>query len=320
LFFIVGCGRSGTTLVQAILLGHPDIAIPPETKFLAKFGRRLSGGRRLANDAAFQRALESVTLDQRRKGLSFDRVAFAEYAQRSPRTWEGILLALLAAVADRDGKPRVGEKSPTHTPWIPRLAAAFPHAKFLHTIRDPRAVMLSRINAPFTSGKIGTEVERWREAALAHLAHAETLGPSRYLTIRYEQLVSDPAVHIRAICDFLEIDANPVMFTPHMRDEPGFPKHAAEWMDNTMRPIFIESVERWRTGLTPAQIAMIEHALRDEMRSLGYEPVGAKTRCVRTRLLASRAAGRSIYFGRKLRRGARRVFHAGDPPPMFADE
>jgi hypothetical protein len=320
LFFIVGCGRSGTTLLQAILLGHPDIAIPPETKFLAKFGTRLSGGRGLANDAAFRRALEAVTIDQRRKGLSFDSAAFVAYAERSPRTWEGILLAILAAVADRAGKPRAGEKSPSHTPWIARLAEAFPHAKFLHTIRDPRAVMLSRINAPFTSGMIGTEVKRWREAALAHRTHAEALGPSRYLAIRYEQLVNDPAVHIRAVCDFLGLDASPVMFTPHMRDDKGFPTHAAEWMGNTMRPIFVESVERWRTRLTSTQVAMIEHALRDEMLALGYEPIGAKAGFVRTRLLASQAVGKSIYFRRKLRRGLRRVLNAGNQPPRSAHD
>jgi hypothetical protein len=180
--------------------------------------------------------------------------------------------------------------------------------------------MLSRINAPFTSGMIGTEVERWREAARAHQNNADALGPSRYLTIRYEELVNDPAVHIRAVCDFLNIEATPVMFTPHLRVDKGFPKHSTAWMDNTLRPIFVESVDRWRTRLTSTQVAMIEHALRDEMPILGYEPTGAKARFVGARLFVSRTVGESIYILRKLLRGVRRLLHGGAPPPRIADE
>src|SRR5437773_2157684 len=40
--FFVGCGRSGTTLVRAIFSSHPQLAIPPESHFLARMIQRQS--------------------------------------------------------------------------------------------------------------------------------------------------------------------------------------------------------------------------------------------------------------------------------------
>lgn len=37
-FFLVGCSRSGTSLLQALIDSHPDVAIPPESHVYLRFG------------------------------------------------------------------------------------------------------------------------------------------------------------------------------------------------------------------------------------------------------------------------------------------
>ncbi len=90
-------------------------------------------------------------------------------------------------------------------------------------------------------------------------------------------------------------------------------------MENTLKPVFTESVNKWRTELTPTQIALIEFALADDMRTMGYEPIGARTNAPALRLAISRAVGKTEYTRRKLVRGARKL--AGKPPvPVVHDE
>lgn len=319
LFFIVGCGRSGTTLLQSILLSHPDIAIPPETKFASKFPAYAPNLRDLSHQDNFDRALEIAIADQRRKNIPFDEPRLRELAHAAPRSWDGLFLAFLTAVADKEGAPRVGEKSPAHTPLVGRLSESFPNAKFIHLVRDPRAVMLSRLRAGFTAGALGTEIPRWREAADMHRDHAARLGPSRYLLLKYEDLVTNLEPTVRSLCAFLDLDMRPEMLEPHKREKKGFNPRSKGWMENTLKPVFTGSIEKWRTELTPAQIALIEFALADDMRAMGYEPTGASTSAPSLRLAISRAVGKTEYTRRKLVRGARKL--AGKPPvPVVHDD
>ena len=318
LFFIVGCGRSGTTLLQSIILSHPDTAIPPETKFASKFPDYTPSLRDLSRDDDFSRALDLAIADQRRKGIPFDEPRVRELAHAAPRTWDGLFLAFLAAVADKEGRPRVGEKSPAHTPLVGRLSESFPDAKFIHLVRDPRAVMLSRLKAGFTAGALGTEIPRWKEAADMHREHASRLGPSRYLLLKYEDLVTNLEPTVRALCAFLDLDMRPEMLEPHKRDKKGFNPRSKDWMQNTLKPVFTESIEKWRAGLTPTQIALIEFALGDDMRAMGYEPSGATTSAPAFRLALSRAIGKSEYTRRMFVRGVRKL--AGKPPVPAAPE
>jgi hypothetical protein len=307
LFFIVGCGRSGTTLLQSILLAHPDIAIPPETKFASKYPAHTPLLTDLSEDASFTKAIDLAVEYERPKQIPFDEARFRELAACAPRTWDGILLALLAAVADFEGKIRVGEKSTDHTPFVGRLSESFPNAKFIHLLRDPRAVMLSRIRAGFTSGQLGTEIPRWKEASALHREQAERLGPKRYLLLRYEDLVTELEPTVRSLCMFLGIDMRPEMLTPHERSTVGFADRSKDWMDNTLKPVFTESVDRWRTELKQDQIALIEHVLRNDMLEMGYEPVGATTAAPGLRLAASAALGKAEYLRRKIKRGVRKL-------------
>ncbi|MGP1310859.1 MAG: sulfotransferase family protein [Phycisphaerales bacterium] len=319
LFFIVGCGRSGTTFLQSVILSHPDVAIPPETKFASKFPAYTPGLRDLTNASAFAKALDVVVEDQRRKGVAFDEARFRELAHAAPRTWDGVFLAVLTAFADRENRPRAGEKSPAHTPLVGRLSESFPHAKFVHLLRDPRAVMLSRVRAGFTAGALGTEIPRWKEAADMHRDHADRLGPSRYHLLRYEDLVTDLEPTVRSLCAFLDLDMRPEMLEPHKRQKKGFNPNSKDWMQNTLKPVFTGSIDKWRSDLTTSQIALIEHALADDMRAMGYEPTGASTAAPGLKLAVSRAVGKTEYARRKAIRGVRKLSGRKPAPPPIED-
>lgn len=293
LFFIVGCGRSGTTLLQTMLLSDPAFVIPPETKFYAALeahGWESRFDLRAASD--FASAVRLVWEDQARRGLECDRDAFERFSEKAPRTWDGLFLAYLAAFAERTRAHRVGEKSPVHTHYVGSLSTSFPRARFIHIMRDPRAVVLSRVSAGFGSNLIEPNIHRWRRAAEMHRDFAERLGPDRYLLVRYEALVADQHTVLAEVCRFLGVEMTDAMLEHHKRSEKGFPTRSTDWMENTMKPVFTSSIGKWKTEMKPVHAAMIDAALGDLVPAMGYEPSGARARAVGLRLALSRTAGR----------------------------
>lgn len=305
LFFIVGCGRSGTTLLQTMLLSDASVILPPETKYYTAL--EVHGWRNrfdLTQDDAFSSATRLVWEDQARRGLDCDRAVFERFARAAERSWDGLFLAYLAAYAEPSGATRVGEKSPVHTHCVGPLSASFPNAKFIHMVRDPRAVILSRIRAGFGSNLVEPNIHRWRRAAEMHRDHAERLGPERYLLVRYEELVTDQRATLARVCAFLGIELTDAMLEHHKRDDKGFPERSKDWMENTTKPVFTSSVEKWKQELPAAHAAMIDTALGGHVGAMGYEPSGASTPMVGLRLTLSRLAGKVEAVAGKAKRAA----------------
>ncbi len=326
LFFIVGCGRSGTTLLRFALTNHPAVSVPEETKFYARFPGRVRYGGDPQRPSDWDGAVEAVWQDAAARTGPPVRERLRAYADVVPRTWDGLFTALMTAYADVGNASRVGEKSPVHTRFIGRLSEAFPEARFVHLVRDPRAVVLSRMKAGFGSRRIGRHVLRWREAVAAHRRHAAALGPDRYLVVRYEDLVSDLRTQIEAVCRLLDLELVPAMLEPHRREGAGF-RPDAEWLRNTLRPVFTDSIDRWRTELPPRQVALIESALADEMREMGYATSGGRTPLAGPRVAASAALGELEARRRRLARAGLRTAGllpardlAGDPPDASDSE
>src|SRR5881628_2752506 len=89
--FVVGFGRSGTTLLQSLLGAHPRIAAPPEMHFARRIVQFQDYWGDLADDAVL-RTVVAKTLDLpalAKSGFDLDRVY--ERAQRGPRTYAGVL-------------------------------------------------------------------------------------------------------------------------------------------------------------------------------------------------------------------------------------
>ena len=124
--FLVGFPRSGTTLLEKALAGHPAVATLEEVNHLASAGRGLrdtpEGWRRLID-------IDEAEADRRRRIY-----------------WDGVKGSL---GPDLDGKILV-DKLPLHTVALPVIAKLFPDARILFALRDPRDVVLSCFRRRFT--------------------------------------------------------------------------------------------------------------------------------------------------------------------------
>src|SRR5687767_14411115 len=145
--FVIGVPRSGTTLLRLMLDSHPELVIPAETHFLPTLFRTIEG---VDDRTARQQALELITGHRRWLdwNLEVDELR-GEFEATEPFGGAEAARAFFRLCAEKAGKPRWGDKSPSYRKRMRRIAPVLPEARFVHVIRDGRDVALSLMDVPW---------------------------------------------------------------------------------------------------------------------------------------------------------------------------
>jgi hypothetical protein len=194
--FVVGVGRSGTTLLRLMLDAHPELAIGPETQFVPDV---------IHLDNPVEGIVGSRTWGD--FGLDAD-----EFARRATgQDLSGVLRAFYSLYAETQGKSRWGEKTPGYVRNMDSIATVLPEAHFIHLIRDGRDVALSRRARGMGTGKpMAATAELWRKRIEGARGQAEALD-GRYIELRYEDLVADPEPSLRRVCELIGLEFDVAM-------------------------------------------------------------------------------------------------------------
>lgn len=275
--FIVGCPRSGTTLMQRMLDAHPDVAVAPETFFIRRFWRRRADYGDLERDAHFERLLRDITAMPEFAEMGLDADAFAVAAREGPRTYAAVFRLLLDRFAAKRGARVVGEKTPNHVLYLPTLHAFFPEARFIHVVRDVRAVVSSWQSVPWSSGRPWRDAEVWVEYVAAGRAAACWLGEA-LCVVHFEDLVRTPAAVLRRVSRRLGIAYDPAMLAFHEHTPRTVNVEREPWKEGVTQPLDPATAEQWRDRLTPHQVAQVEAVAGAEMAHWGYVPESATWR------------------------------------------
>jgi len=282
---LVGVPRSGTTLLRLMLDAHSQLAIPPETGFLALADAWTETP---PSPAEFVRAVTGfpegapVWPDF---ALSADDFARAVGAL-DPFTVADGFRAFYRLYAARWNKPRWGDKTPGYAGRIDAIARLVPEARIVHVIRDGRDVALSLGRQWFSPGPdLDTQARYWRDI----VTHTRRLGRDvpHYLEVRYEALIAGEAEVLREICDFIELPYEPAMQHDPDRAAGRLREHGARHDESgrlvlsrdararqqatTAGPIDPSKVGAWRTYFTAEDAKTFELAAGDVLRDLGYD-------------------------------------------------
>lgn len=268
--FVVGCPRSGTTLLQVMLHAHPRIAVPPENRYvLPAYYRRGEWGDLRAE--ANRRKLASFVTGPgsrfRDFGLSRRRVRTRIAA--APPTLGSALEIVMREYAAAAGKARWCDKRPLYIAHVAPLRRMFPDAQFIHLIRDGRATTASLLRMPWWQGDFDKALGAWLYAMRAGRRWRRRLPADTWLELRYERLVADPEPELRALCRFLGEEFDPAMLTPRDAAAAVVPARKV-WHANTGGPLLGARAEAWRDELAPADLAVMDAVAGRTLRALGY--------------------------------------------------
>ena len=271
-FFIVGASRSGTTLLRLMLNAHSRLAVPDEMKYF----RFLEGTDNLEawstprSPEEYRQLVEGYVAAHKALVESVPGALDALHRYEEDRTARGPYRAFLRHWAETCGKARWGEKTPHNISFVDVIADMFPGAKFIHVVRDPRAVVQSMNASSYYSSETVFNALNWRTAVRDGRNLFGVLQPDQHLTIRYEDLVREPASTLRTVCSFLQEAFEPSM----LRFYETVDQHMAHRIrtPSIKGPVNQSGLSKWRTRLSPAQVALIEGLCGKEMAGLGYEP------------------------------------------------
>jgi len=303
--FVVGASRSGTTMLRSILNRAPEIQTAGETHFFDDLRPRFAG-----------KTLSELSQEERNACADYFRSqSIRPYGVRadpdeSPLSREDLLNPAKEIgntvdavfetycrwhVLQSEGAYIWGEKTPRHIFRIDDILKAFPNARILCTVRDPRAVVASYRDWKYQGGlrkaegnadyqaAIAEDHERkkasyhiviasmmWRAAARAAVTAREAHSEDRVRVVRYEDIVDKPEDTIRPIVEWLGI--------PYDKTLLEIPLHnsSATKFSETAGPSAAPN-KRWISVLSPEEIAIIQQVAGKSLDAAGYdrEPVKA---------------------------------------------
>ncbi|MEM1253015.1 MAG: sulfotransferase [Cyanobacteria bacterium P01_H01_bin.21] len=267
--FLVGCPRSGTTLLQQMLDAHPDVAIAPETHFIRNFWLKREQYGDLTDDVNYQALLDAIGKIPEFAEMELSFEAFQDAAKTVDRNYAALLDLLLEQFRQSRNTKIVGEKTPNHLLYMQTLQEFFPTARFIHIVRDPRAVVNSWKTVPWSTGSISGNAEVWRR----YMATARQSPPANgaIFTLHYEQLVAESEDCLRKLCHFLDLPFDAKMLDYHANHSKRVNVAREPWKGNAVRPVNNKSLTRWQQELSKAEIANIESVAGEEMCQLGYK-------------------------------------------------
>jgi Flp pilus assembly protein TadD len=229
--FLMGFLRSGTTLTEQVLGAHPDVLVTDESGIVHELTLelgRISGV--TGNQAQAVRTLEVEPLRQLRQ--FFWRRMREEYGDD----------ALCKQLVD---------KNALNTLQLGLISVVFPEAKILFALRDPRDVCLSCFGQAFAPAPATVNLLSWQGIARQYaavmgywLAIRETMPPSSWLELRYEDTVGDFETAYRGVFAFLGLEWRPEVGRFHERAKGRFistPSYAA-----VAQPLYSGAIARWK--------------------------------------------------------------------------
>ena len=274
--FIVGVGRSGTTLLQCMLNAHSRVCFLPETHFLRHYpgvpgvADRI---RRRGMTAIWSRLANDP--DIRRVGPDL----LADILDERPDTLAGFYRTLLDRYAEIHRAERVGEKDPKNIEILPVIRGWFPEARIIHVVRDPRDVVVSRMRAEWSRGRCFlAHLIACREQL--HLGRTEgpALFGSNYREIRYEDLISRPEETLSNVCEWMELEYESGMLTFQRSARELIQGREEAWKKECSGPLLTDNTGKYSGVLSRRRILRIEAVCREAFNRFGYpisRPAGA---------------------------------------------
>jgi hypothetical protein len=253
--FLVGSMRSGSTLLRLMLDHHPEVAFDKEFDFAVAL---VSDTGELPSMDSYLEWIKYV------RGVDYAVVPSLGYREQvNEFLWQKKTMS--------GEKKYVGATVHVH---FERLRFLWPHARYIHLVRDPRDVARSVLQKGW-AGNIYQASGFWIQAEDCWDSLASHLAIDQALELHYEDLVTQTETELSRICKFIGVE-----FTPEMLDYQ---------VDARQYPPPDDSLaSQWKAKLSPLDVAMVEHRTAERMESRGYTQSGyppARIGAFRHRLL-----------------------------------
>lgn len=258
---------------------HPNLLIPPESPFIIilykKYGRITQWTEAIIlefiDDLYRQRYFDKWLIDR----AELTKTLLKSAGQSTFRHMVSQVYLSYSSVYEKSNITMIGDKNPMYSLYAQRIHQLYPDSKIIHITRDYRDNYLSLVNVNFEVPVVPIVVYRWKYA-LKKMWKLRKKNPGLIYSIRYEDLVTDPEMHCRKMCDFLGINYDPAVLSFYTRKTEAEKVYAGDDGVKTIHkslfnPINTGRMNQWHTGMTPRQIKVADLVMGKTAEKAGYK-------------------------------------------------
>jgi len=256
-----------------MLNSHPNICVPPECGFVQwLYPKDIKDVDAFV--AALSRCKKIETWNMDLKALT------CHLRVLQPNTYADMCESVYRFYAAGKDLKIWGDKNNYYIAHLDILEAVFPATKYVHLVRDGRDVACSYRNvmkkdmksiyAPHLDTDLGKIAKEWTKNVLTVESHLDRVADDRHITLRYEDLITDPAGTLRSTCAFLDVDYSEEMLNFYLEGKHDEPAASMEWKLKTKRPVDQSSKQRYITELSAHEFQEFNRTAGDTLRRFGY--------------------------------------------------
>lgn len=273
--FIFGCDRSGTTLLGSLLGSHSRCVTTPESQFVYEMFRGFRANLHANLHADEKKELETAASRIKNHfrfklwNIDFDPNAIWSQGVTSYPELILFLVKTYAAGVEQPGADIWVDHTPANCSFAVTLAELFPEAKFIHIVRDGRAVASSLMALPWKFHNARKVSDYWVKKVGQGLAAESHFGPDRCVRVKYEDLVAEPEGVLQKLSAFAGLDYQPQMVTGS-----GFavPDYTVKEHALVGKPADPQRINAWEGRLKQRDVEIFENNSGNMLAYLGYTP------------------------------------------------
>lgn len=236
--FIVGCPRSGTTLLQTILAAHSEVASFPESHFFNFYATE--GWADWLGRLRHRELRDEMALYFDQVGSEEWRRTFQKWHLRRGRYAE-LFVEALDDLAERRGASRWVEKTPSHLERIEIVERFVDDPAFLHVVRRGSDVVASlhevtNENPEVWGGAKTVDecIDRWFRSIRITRRYADE---PNHRVVPYADLTESPEATVRGVCDHLGLPFESEMLEDYSEQADDVTKDREDWKEKNKGPI-----------------------------------------------------------------------------------
>jgi len=282
--FLVGCVRSGTTLLQSLLAAHPLVTSFPESMFYRiAVGQAATRFRGVPVRGIRSHVGEMLREAHWRVGLATplgrsrietflhemdrdDCIDMFPKNSRSLKAQSDAFVRILDTLALEQGKTVWIEKSPCHLGYTDIIEREVPGALFIHIVRDGIDVVASITDAAnkygghwkTNWGKLDLAIQQWNHTV--NQTRRQQHKPNHHV-VTYERMVDDTPGVLKELCEFMQIEYLESMLDDYRSAARNVILEKSAWKSGVFGEIKRDSGEKFRAIFTEEQQAYIRDRL-----------------------------------------------------------
>ena len=217
--------------------------------------------------------VEAAVSFRRIKDLGITKEELGEQFAQYEDNYASLFRAILEVYCRKQGKSRVGEKSPKHIEYVPTLLTAFPKAKILLIVRDGRDVVRSLMKVPWAEPgnprRFGLFCMEWNQYAILARKYGRKFSANQLKIVKYEDILSAPEKKMMEICQFVGEQFETTQLDAGITST-AVPHWEEDWKGKASQMLDPQRIEAWRKEQDEKIIWRMNILMGKSLKYLGY--------------------------------------------------